>query len=359
MNYKDKISQLLDQLIKKQASDLHISSNWHPVFRINGLLHTEHDVHFDSEYVKKMLYSIINEVQQNSFTEHGHIDFGYTNENNERFRFNAYQEMGKPTLAIRHLDNTFKGIDELALPSVMVKLSQLSSGLVLVCGATGSGKSTTLASIINEINNHRDAHIITIEDPVEFVYQNKKSLIHQRELHSDVMTFASAVRASLREDPDVIMVGEMRDLETIRAAITAAETGHLVLSTLHTADAIGVVERLIGSFPGDEQTVARHRISLALKAVIAQQLVPNAAGSKRLPVVEVLMVNQAVSNLIVSNKTKQIYSLIEGGRSEGMQTFDQSLVELVKNRHLERIVAEEICHNPINLKKTFQYAGAG
>ncbi len=354
MNAKNEISKLLLLMREEKASDLHITSNWSPVLRINGSLVTKSDFYFSINQVEKMLDAIVNQEQKLLYLETGNLDFGYSDDDNERYRFNVYREMGKTTMAIRHLDNTFKKLDELSLPQSINQLTKLKAGLVLVCGATGSGKSTTLASILNDINTYRDAHIITIEDPVEFIYENKKGLVHQRELHSDVQTFASAVRASLREDPDVIMVGEMRDLETIRAAITAAETGHLVLSTLHTADAVGVVERLIGSFPGDEQTVARHRISLALKAVIAQQLVPNESGTKRLPVVEILINNQAVSNLIVSNKTKQIYSMIEGGRSEGMQTFDQSLVELVSNRQLERKIADKICHHPDNLKKLFQ-----
>ncbi len=354
MNYKNEILKLLLLMREEKASDLHISSNWSPVLRINGSLVTKNDFYYSKKQLSEMLDTIINTEQKELYLKAGNLDFGFSDDNNERYRFNVYREMGKTTMAIRHLDNSFKKIDELSLPQSINQLTKMKAGLILVCGATGSGKSTTLASILNDINTYRDAHIITIEDPVEFVYENKKGLVHQRELHSDVETFASAVRASLREDPDVIMVGEMRDLETIRAAITAAETGHLVLSTLHTADAVGVVERLIGSFPGDEQTVARHRISLALKAVVAQQLVPNESGTKRLPVVEILMNNQAVSNLIISNKTKQIYSMIEGGRSEGMQTFDQSLVELVSNRQLERQVADKICHHPDNLKKLFQ-----
>jgi twitching motility protein PilT len=233
----------------------------------------------------------------------------------------------------------------LGLPSELEQLAHLQSGLVLVTGATGSGKSTTLAVLLNEINRTRNCHILTIEDPVEFVHRNQKSLVHHRELHTDVPSFAEAVRAGLREDPDVIMVGEMRDLETMQTSIIAAETGHLVLSTLHSGTAVGAVERFIGAFSGGEQAVARQRFSMALRAVVAQQLLVGANGRGRVPAVELLKINRAASHLIRNSKTEQLNSLMESGAEDGMWTLDQYLARLVKNKKITREVAAQHCHN--------------
>jgi twitching motility protein PilT len=352
------IESFLSRCFELKASDLHINTDWYPIYRVHGSLRADGESKLSYEQVRSILDSVTNDTQKAIFEAQGGLDFGYTSTHSgERFRVNAYREMGRIAFAIRHLNNEFKTLSELKLPQQMEEISKLKKGLVLVTGATGSGKSTTLATMLNEINLQRDDHIITIEDPIEFVHQNKASLVHQRELHSDVPDFASAVRASLREDPDVLMVGEMRDLETIRAALTAAETGHLVFSTLHTSDAVGVVERLVGSFPGNEQTVARNRISMCLKAVIAQQLVPTIDGQGRVPAIEILRVTPAVANLIDSGKTRQIYSMMESGRSEGMQTLDQSLVELVKEKWIQPNIARSLSRNTESFEKLMQMAG--
>jgi twitching motility protein PilT len=346
MNALTEIEHLLTSCMEQGASDLHVSSEWSALLRLNGELIAESDRIYTACEVESMLSAIANETQIDLYRQDGQLDMGYSDKNGQRFRINAYREMGRCTLAVRHLDNDFQTIEELRLPIELKQIVNLTKGLVLVTGATGSGKSTTLATMIHEINKNRKCHIITIEDPIEFVHSNLKSLVHQRELNSDTKSFASAVRASLREDPDVVLVGEMRDLETMKAALTAAETGHLVFSTLHTNDAVGVIERLMGSFPGDEQEVARNRIAMALKAVIAQTLIPTSTGRGRVPAVEILRINTAISNMIDSGKTRQIYSMMESGRSEGMQTFDQALVHLIKQHWITRDTAHRLCRNP-------------
>ncbi len=348
------IRQLMANCIEQKASDLHLSAGLPAVLRIYGVITRQAGEPYGAEQVQAMAESLMTPEQRTQFAEQKTLDMGFTLGEAQRFRINVYREMGKCALAIRYLDGRLKTLKELGLPPQIEQLTHLHSGLVLVCGATGSGKSTTLAAILNNINTLYPRHILTVEDPVEFIHPNKQSIIHQRELHTDVPDFASAVKASLREDPDVIMVGEMRDLETMRTAITAAETGHLVFSTLHTNDAVGVVERLIGSFPGNEQGVVRQRIAYALKAVIAQQLAPVRGGQGRAVVAEVLMVTNAVSNLIESAKTKQIYSIMESGAALGMQTLDQALARLVRGRTLTPEVGRQFSRDPSVLQRMLE-----
>lgn len=345
MSSLEKIQQLMDNCVALEASDLHISVGLPATYRIHGRITRINEPDYSSEFVDEMAYALMSDFQREQFTNDLTLDMGFTTEQGHRFRVNAYREQGNTALAIRFLDGGLKTTRELGLPPQMDYLAELKSGLVLVCGATGSGKSTTLTAILNSINEHQEKHILTVEDPVEFVHKNKKSIVHQRELYTDVPDFACAVKAALREDPDVIMVGEMRDLETMRTALTAAETGHLVFSTLHTNDAVGVVERLIGSFPGNEQGVARQRISQALKAVVAQNLVPTMSGKGRAVVAEILMVNTAVANLIESGKSKQIYSVMESSTRQGMQTLDQALARLVAAKKISLESGRALCRD--------------
>lgn len=351
------VLSLMDRCAQQHASDLHISVDLPPVYRLNGKIQRAGAEPFDADSVRAMAGSLMSDAQQAHFKEFMTLDIGYTSTSGHRFRINIYREQGHCALAIRYLDGSLKSIEDLGLPPQIEYLSQLRSGLVLVCGATGSGKSTTLTAILNNINETQTKHILTVEDPVEFVHQNKKSIVHQRELFSDVPNFASAVKAALREDPDVIMVGEMRDLETMRSALTAAETGHLVFSTLHTNDAVGVIERLIGSFPGDEQTVARQRIAHALKAVIAQNLIPTMDGKSRAVVAEILMVNTAVANLIESSKSRQIYSVMESCTREGMQTLDQALARLIYEKRISPDAGRMMCRDLQSLERMIGGAG--
>lgn len=345
MSSLKRIQTLMDDCVKLEASDLHISAGLPATYRIHGQISRLDEEAYSSELVDEMAYALMSDFQREQFTNDMTLDMGCSTEAGHRFRVNAYREQGNTALAIRFLDGGLKTTRELGLPPQMDYLAELKSGLVLVCGATGSGKSTTLTAILNSINEHQAKHILTVEDPVEFVHQNKQSIVHQRELYTDVPDFASAVKAALREDPDVIMVGEMRDLDTMRTALTAAETGHLVFSTLHTNDAVGVVERLIGSFPGNEQGVARQRISQALKAVVAQNLVPTVNGKGRAVVAEILMVNTAVANLIESGKSKQIYSVMESSTRQGMQTLDQALARLVVAKKITLDSGRSLCRD--------------
>ncbi|MGE0757653.1 MAG: type IV pilus twitching motility protein PilT, partial [Pirellulaceae bacterium] len=241
---------------------------------------------------------------------------------------NVFRQRGGVALAIRRLDEEFKSFTDLTLPPQMEKLATFPHGLVIVTGPTGSGKSTTLASLINRINETRQAHIITIEDPLEFIHTNKRSLVRQRELYCDVPSFADAVRASLREDPDVILVGEMRDLETMRAALVAAETGHLVFSTLHTGDAVGSISRMTSVFPAEEQSAVKNQLSRVLRAVVSQKLLHRVGGKGRVPAVEVMFVTPAVANLIRTGELQQIYSMMQTGNADGMLLLEQSLASL-------------------------------
>ncbi|MCG8428268.1 MAG: PilT/PilU family type 4a pilus ATPase [Chromatiales bacterium] len=352
-------NRLLTECVSRGASDLHISSGDRAVFRVSGGLQRQQESSISQEEVEAICTGIMTEHQCHEFSQKLTVDLGYTSTDGERFRVNCYREMGRPAIAVRHLDQQMLSLEQLRLPPQLHKLAYLKSGLVLVTGATGSGKSTTLAALLDEINRNRQCHILTVEDPVEFVHANQQSLVHHRELYSDVPTFADAVRAAMREDPDVIMVGEMRDIETMRAALTAAETGHLVFSTLHTGEAVGAVERLVGSFPGEEQAVARHRIAMSLRAVIAQHLVPSHNGKGRVPAVEVLMMNRAISNLIENTKTRQIYSAMESGANEGMQTLDQALADLIRKNLISRELALSVCHDDAALDRLIRLAGAG
>lgn len=348
---------LLKHAREKKASDIHISAGQPLSMRIHGHLQKE-----GSELSQPILeewLDILWSGDKTALQKEGSLDFGYSDPDGERYRVNVYRSLGKLSFALRHLENSFGSLEQLHLPQAISDLTKAHSGLVLVCGATGSGKSTTLASLLYQINQQRADHIITIEDPVEFIHTPAKAVVHQRELGRDFIDFPHAVRAALREDPDVLMVGEMRDLETIRAALTAAETGHLVFSTLHTNDAVSSVERLIGAFPGNEQDLCRIRLARCLKAVIAQHLIPVSNGKGRVPAVEILLRNSAVSNLIESDKTRQLNAAIESNRNTGMQTLDQSLADLVHSRWISLEQAQRYAKQPASLTELISQIGSG
>jgi twitching motility protein PilT len=358
MDIRKRFEDLLKVCVELGASDMHLTSEKPVSFRVDGRLRSHGEEVFSTETVAAMAAGIMTEQQQKEFGSRMTADLGYSSADGERYRVNCYREMGKPAMAVRHLDQSLLSPEELGLPARLKDLAYLKSGLVLVTGATGSGKSKTLAVLLDEINRNRECHVLTVEDPVEFVHVSRKSLIHHREVHTDVLSFADAVRAALREDPDVIMVGEMRDLETMQASITAAETGHLVFSTLHTGEAVGAIERFIGYFSGEEQAVARHRISMVLRAVIAQRLVVGANGKGRLPAVEMLMVTTAAANLIRTSKTRQLYSMMETGAKDGMWTLDQDLARLVKSNKIGRDVAMDLCNDKAGFDRLVSVAGS-
>ncbi|CAH2602662.1 Type IV pilus retractation ATPase PilT [Rhodovastum atsumiense] len=343
--HDSRLVALLSEMVSLGASDVHVSAGLPTCFRLNGALRSDPAHCWDNDTLRVMVLSILSPRQAGMLEADRQVDLGI-GVGAERFRVNVYFARGGLCLALRHLDNRFRSLEALGLPARLRALAALHDGLVLVTGATGSGKSTTLAALLAEVNRTRDCHVITIEDPIEFVHENGRSLIHQRELLADVPDFPSAVRAALREDPDVLLVGEMRDLETIRTALTAAETGHLVFSTLHTNDAVGAIERVVGSFPADEQPLARQRLAMTLRAVIAQRLLPLRDGKGRVAAVEVLMVTSAVANMIDKGRSRQIYGTMQTGMQDGMQTLEQSLAMLVQGRRILPDIAERATPNP-------------
>ena len=345
------IQSLLRQAVERKASDLHITPKSVPLLRIHGELVPISDQKLSAENTRSMVYSLLTDRQKQWFEEKRSIDIAYSLTDTSRFRINAYSQREMITAAFRLLPSKVLSLEELGLPETISRLSHIRDGLVLVTGPTGCGKSTTLATLIDAINSTRSCNIITIEDPIEFEHTHKKSIVNQREVHTDVDSFAEAMRYILREDPDVVLVGEMRDLDTIRTAITAAETGHLVFSTLHTRDAVSTIARIVGVFSPEEQQNIRHQLSESLKAVVSQRLIKTVDGDGRKPASEVMVVTPAISNLIRSSKTEQIYSMIETGSKHGMQTMEQSLYHLVKKGHIDRDTALKTANNTRSLSR--------
>jgi twitching motility protein PilT len=327
------LNQILIEALNVNASDVHIKVGLPPIFRVNGALRFLRDVKpFDQNEVSKMALGIMNEWQKDRFIKNKEVDMGYEIYGMGRFRINIFQQRGKIRIALRIVPYKIQGVTELNLPPVIEKIAMENRGLVLVTGTTGSGKSTTLAAMIEVINTRRTCHILTIEDPIEFVHEDKKAVIDQREVGSDTMTFADALRSSLRQDPDVILVGEMRDFETIETALTAAETGHLVMSTLHTVDAGETINRIISAFPPYHQRQVRLQLASIIKGIISQRLVPKADALGRVPAVEVLVSTARIRECIIEKeKTGEIHdAMAKGYTTYGMQSFDQSLMLLLK-----------------------------
>ncbi len=327
------LNQILLDALNVSASDVHIKVGLPPIFRVNGALRFVKDVKpFDQNEVSKMALGIMNEWQKDRFLKAKEVDMGYEIYGMGRFRINIFQQRGKIRIALRIVPYKIKGLAELNLPRVIERIALENRGLVLVTGTTGSGKSTTLAAMIDVINSRRTCHILTIEDPIEFVHEDIKAIVDQREVGSDTGSFADALRSALRQDPDVILVGEMRDFETIETALTAAETGHLVMSTLHTLDAVETVNRIISAFPPYHQQQVRLQIAAILKGIIAQRLVPRADGLGQVPAVEAMVSTARIRECITEKeKTHEINDAItKGYTTYGMQSFDQSLMLLLK-----------------------------
>ncbi|MEA1973907.1 MAG: type IV pilus twitching motility protein PilT [Candidatus Cloacimonadota bacterium] len=340
------IRELLEFTAEAGASDLHISTGSTPMVRVHGLMKKLNMDKPNKEEVEELIFSVMNDSQIAMFKEKLEIDFSTKLDNDTRFRVNAFHQINGLGVAFRTIPNQIMNFEELNLPTILSKLSMRTRGLILVTGPTGSGKSTTLATMVDFVNDHKHCHIITIEDPIEFVHSSKNSLINQRELGHDTWSFTNALKSALREDPDVILVGEMRDLETVSLALTAAETGHLVFATLHTSSATKSIDRIIDMFPKEQQAQVRSMLSESLQAVIAQTLLPLKEGGGRVPALEIMIANTAVRNLIREEKTYQIPSVIQSGTKEGMQTKDQSLYSLVMNGLIDRITAESVADNP-------------
>jgi len=343
------INQILVEALEHEASDVHIKEGAPPIFRVNGTLKPFNKVKpFDHNDMSKMAFGLMNDWQKERFIKNREVDMGYEVYGLGRFRVNVYQQRGKLSIALRIVPYQIKSLEELYLPTVIANIALENRGLILVTGTTGSGKSTTLASMIDIINKNRNSHIITIEDPIEFIHEDKKSIIDQREVGSDTSTFSSALRVALRQDPDVILVGEMRDFETIETALTAAETGHLVMSTLHTLNATETITRIISVFPPYHQKQVRLQLAAVLKGVVSQRLVPRVDGMGRVPAVEILISTARVRECIVEkDKTSELNDAISKGQTAyGMQTFDQSLMHLMKLNLITFEEALKHCTNP-------------
>ncbi len=322
------LNDLLVQITECGASDLHITVGLPPVMRLHGKLVPMGGAKLESSDAKELMYSVMRQEQRDSLEKLWEFDFAYAVPGVARFRVNAYYQRGSVGAAFRFIPADIRSFEELGLPPVLEELAKKPRGFVLVTGPTGSGKTTTQASMIDFINDHQSVHIMTVEDPIEFLHRHKNSMVNQREVGSDTKTFASALKFVLRQDPDVILIGEMRDLETVQAALTAAETGHLVLATLHTQDAAQTIDRIIDVFPSYQQTQVRVQLAGTLQGIISQQLLPTIDGRGRVVATEVLVPTSGIRNMIREAKTHQLLTAMQTGHQYGMQTMDTSLADL-------------------------------
>ena len=330
---KPTMEELLRLVVEQGATDLHLSANQAPHLRLDDRLVATDHATLSGNDVKELAYSLISPEKIERFERWKELDFAFSVEGLARFRANYFIQQGYIGAAIRMLPFRIMGFDELGLPvKLMTEFCEKPKGLVLVTGATGSGKTTTLAAMVDYLNNTKEHHIVTIEDPIEYTHTSKRSILDQREVGSDTQSFAQALKHVLRQDPDVILIGEMRDLETIETALIVAETGHLVLATLHTSDAMQTVNRIVDVFPANQQNQVRVQLSLELLGVVSQQLIPKASGRGRVLATEFLIVNHAVRSLIREQKIHQIYSVMQTGQKEGMKTMNQTLYDLYANR---------------------------
>lgn len=347
------IQQLLEEMVRRGASDLHLTAGVPPILRIDGeLTYSEHEV-FKPEMTQQLAYSLMNDTQKKRFEQQKELDLSFGIPGLSRFRANTYVQRGCVALAVRTIPFDIKSFKELGLPPTVAELTRRPKGLVLVTGPTGCGKSTTLAAIIEKLNQERKAHVITIEDPIEYVFAHKKCIVNQRQVGSDTHTFASALKYALREDPDVVMIGEMRDLETIQAALTISETGHLTLATLHTNSAAESINRIIDIFPAHQQPQVRAQLAFVIEAVITQQLLPRINGG-RVVSLEIMVATPAIRAMIRDDKVHQIQSLIQAGQKYGMQTMNQSLYNLYTTRQISLDVAICSARDPDELKRMIE-----
>ncbi len=344
------LDDLLVQGVESGASDLHICAGSAPLMRINGSLNRIGDQKLTPDETERLLYSVMTTEQQKRLEKDRQVDFSYVLVGISRFRVNVFFQRNSISAALRTIPHEIKSLNDLGMPEPLSALATRPRGLVLVTGPTGSGKSTTLAAIINEINQTRDDHIITIEDPLEFLHEHGRCLVNQREIGADAKGFPEALRGALREDPDVILVGEMRDLETIETALTAAETGHLVFGTLHTQDAPATVDRVIDAFPAGQQNQVRVQLASVLQGVVSQSLLPTIDGKGRVAATEILLPDDGTRNLIRQNKVEQIYSIMQTSNSRGMQTLEQSLAQLINASKVTREVAMAVTSRPRELE---------
>ena len=350
MDYKKKLNELLLATARQTASDLHIAVGRRPILRVDGaLISLEQEKILTPEDAQGIVLAMLTDEQKEKFLKYGDLDFSYAFEDKARFRVNSFFQRGFMSAALRLIPAEIKTIEELNLPTILRELTKLNQGFVLMVGPAGQGKSTTLASLLDEINHKRMEHIITIEDPIEYLFSQDKSVVSQREVKSDSPNFHRALRSLLRQDPDVVMIGEMRDRESIATAMTASETGHLVFSTLHTNSASQTIDRIIDSFPAEQQGQVASQLAATLVAVVSERLVPRINGG-RIPAFEIMFVNSAVRNLIRERKIYQIDLVVETSTQEGMTTLNRSLANLVRNKEISLENAEACSLNPSELR---------
>ncbi|HNR32610.1 MAG TPA: type IV pilus twitching motility protein PilT [Candidatus Hydrogenedentes bacterium] len=346
------IKELLTLMIREGASDMHIVVGAPPMIRLHGGLEPMHNVDpLTPEQSQELIYAVMNEEQVAEFESEQECDLSFGIEGLSRFRLNVYRDRGSVVAAFRTIPFEILSFEQLGVPNIVADFAYRPIGLVLICGPTGSGKSTTLAAVIDKINQERNVHVITIEDPIEYLHHHGRAIINQREVHADTKSFAAALKRVLRQDPDVILIGEMRDTETIMAALTVAETGHLAFATLHTNDALQTINRIVDVFPSAQQDQVRTQLSFVLEGVVVQQLIPRADGMGRCLAMEIMLPNPAIRALIRSAKLEQIPSMIEIGRGEGMMTMNQSLYRLMRRGVITMDMAFKRTSNPEGLQK--------
>jgi len=344
------IQEMLQKMLELRASDLHLTAGSPPLYRVDGRLVPVSVEKLSAEEVLRLAYSIMNETQRKTFEQNKEVDFSFAVQNLARFRSNVFLQRGCCTAAIRQIPYTIKTLEELALPPIVKTLTEKPNGLVLVTGPTGSGKSTTLAAMVDKVNSEREGHILTVEDPIEFVHRHKKCIINQREVKQDTTSFAAALRVALRQDPDVVLIGEMRDLETISAALSIAETGHLTLATLHTNSAAQTINRIIDVFPADQKETVRAQLSMVLEGIISQALLPRIGGG-RVMACEIMVATMAVRSMIREDKVHQLQGIIEIGQQHGMQTMNGELARLFNQRLITKRDAFNRSPEPDSLRK--------
>jgi twitching motility protein PilT len=345
-------ASILSGMVEMRASDVHLSPGFPPAMRIRGQITAMPDLPpLTPQDTREITYSLLNDSQRKRFENDLQLDFAYSIPNVARFRVNVFFQRGSISAAFRHVPNEIQSLEALGMPAALGEFTRKPRGFVLVTGPTGSGKSTTLASMVDMINSEREDHILTIEDPIEFLHRHKKCIINQREVGADAIDFPGALKSALREDPDVILVGEMRDLETISTALTAAETGHLVFATLHTQSTAQTVDRIIDVFPPHQQQQVRMQLSIALQGIVTQQLLPTADGSGRVVAAEILIPTPAIRSLIREGKTHQIYSALQTSGASGMQTMDAHLAQLTRTGKITRELALQRASIPEELSR--------